>query len=193
MTAASLRPSQIFGEATRLLLAGGFRDVGALHVQPSQGLRMFEDRLCIVGLVYYPAWADLENSWLDAQAVMVEKISQHFRRSDPKAWDGYLVLFTMDESPRIDAVSRIENDTSRLRKLVATGRELKAISSVEEALLPVLPFNVSAGGSEDGSLLERIPQMLADRGIEHSLATAAIESFQANRSPLEGIESWQRD
>lgn len=193
MTASSLRASQILGEATRLLLAAGFREVGTLRVQPSRELRMFEDSLCIVGLVYYPTWADLESTWLDAQGVMVEKLSERIRRSDPKAWDGYLALFTLDEFPRAEAVSQIENNTSRLRKLVATGRELKTLASVEKSLLPVLPFNATAGSGEARGLLERIPQMLEELGIEPLLAEAAIESFQENRSPLEGVESWRRN
>ena len=192
MTASPLRASQILGEATRLLLEGGFREADTLHVQSSRELRIFEDSLCIVGLVYYQTWADLENTWLDAQAVMVEKISTHIRRSDPKAWDGYLVLFTLDEFPLVEAVSRIENNTNRLRKLVATGRELKTMASVEVSLLPVLPFNAITGNDETRGLLERIPQMLEKLGIERSLANAAIESFQENRSPLEGVESWRR-
>ena len=161
--------------------------------------RLLENCECLrticasVGFVYYPTSVELEVNWLNAQGLLVEKMSEHIRRSDPKAWDGYLTLFTLDEFPNADAVARIENDTSRLRKLVATGRELKTIASVERSLLPVLPFNAAANGGDPVGLLDRIPAMLEDLGIERPLADAAIESFQQNRSPLEGIESWRRN
>ena len=193
MMPRALEASQVLGEATRLLREGGYSQAGSVIAAPEFELRIFEDARSIVGLVHYRTWEELEANWPAAQAAMVERISEQVRRNDPKSWDGYLVLFTLDESARAESVAQVKNDTSRLRKLVATGRELKTVAAVEKALLPVLPFDAADSLASARALTDRIPEMLEDRGIERSLATAAIKSFGENRSPMEGVWTWRQE
>ena len=189
----TLEVSQVLGEATRLLCDGGFVEVDSVNISPEFELRVFEDDRSIVGLVLYQTWEELDANWSAAQAVMVELMSEKVRPNDPKSWDGYLVLLTVDEPARVEYVTRIKNDTRRLRKLVATGHELKTMASVQDTLLPVLPFNVTSSVASATALTDRIPEMLEDHGIERSLASAALRSFQENRSPMEGVWTWRQE
>lgn len=193
MMPGALEASQVLGEATRLLCDGGFSQASSANILPEFELRVFEDDRSIVGLVLYQTWEELESNWPAAQAVMVELMSEKVRPNDPKSWDGYLVLLTVDESARAGSVTKIKNDTSRLRKLVATGREMKTMASVKDALRPVLPFDMASSVASSTALTDRIPEMLEDHGIERSLATAAIMSFQENRSPMEGVWIWRQE
>ena len=209
----SLKPSQVIGEARRLLEEGGFTEADpietvlarerrgaggegeealSVEVETSGEILVFEDERSIVGLTLYPSWADLAAGWERAQAEMVARISQHVQRADPKSWDGYLVLLTLDKVVPAEAVAQVRHDTRRLRKLVATGRELTAMSAIEETLLPVLPFRVVYLGTERATLIDRLPEMLEAEGIDSSLAAAALASFRQNRSPMEGIWSWRK-
>ena len=213
MIVPSLNSSQVIGEARRLLEEGGFTEADPIdmvysierHGADSEGeeaplvevvtsgeVLVFEDEYSIVGLSFYASWADLETGWERAQAEMVARISQHMRRADPKSWDGYLVLLTLDEAARAEAVAQVRHDTRRLRKLVATGRELTAMSAIGDMLLPVLPFRMADLGTERATLIARLPEMLEARGIDSSLAAAALTSFRQNRSPMEGIWSWRK-
>ena len=193
MMPGALEASQVLGEATRLLCDGGFSQASSANISPEFELRVFEDDRSIVGLVLYDTWEELESNWSAAQAVMVELMSEKVRPNDPKSWDGYLVLLTVDEPARAGSVTKIKNDTSRLRKLVATGREMKTMASVKDTLLPVLPFDVASSVASSTALTDRIPEMLEEHGIERSLATAAIMSFQENRSPMEGVWTWRQE
>ena len=205
MMVSPLKPSQIIGEAKRLLAEGGFREAERkssgkdehqeaplAHEGPLSEVVLFEDERRIVGLILYASWSQLEDNWEHAQAEMVAWISEHMQRSDPKSWDGYLVLLTRDESASLAAVARVRHDTHRLRKLVATGRELTTLSAIEDALLPVLPFGLVQFETEREALVDRLPEMLEAKGVEPPLAAAALVSFRENRSPMDGIWSWRR-
>ena len=208
-----LKSSQIIGEAKRLLEQSGFKEadpivVGSARehlsvgdedeealladVGPSGEVLVFEDERRIVGLILYESWSELAGSWEVAQAEMVARISQHLRRSDPKSWDGYLVLMTRDECASVEDIARVRHDTRRLRKLVATGRELTSISAIADTLLPVLPFRMDQFDAEPATLADRLPEMLATKGVDLPLANAALASFRENRSPMEGVWSWRK-
>ena len=137
-----LQSALIREEAARLLLEGGFVEAPTVPVDPTTDIRMFEDVRCVVGLVCYSTWPKLEAGWMAAQAAMITRISEHMTRSDPKSWDGYLVLITADEPAEYLGIHQIKYDTQRLRKLVVSGRDLK-VFSVKRSLLPVLPFDFS--------------------------------------------------
>ena len=209
----SLHSSQIIGEAKRVLESAGFTEVCQVDViseRERQGVEshddkphridfrlskeviVFEDERSIVGVVTFATWAELESSWQQVQAEMVARISKHMLRTDPKSWDGYLVLITLDSTAPARAVAQVRCNTHRLRKLVATGQELTAISAIEGILLPVLPFTMAPTGAARATLIERLPEMLESKGVDHSLTAAAIASSRENRSPMEGIWSWRK-
>jgi len=189
--ASPLNQSQTLGEATRLLREGGFQQADPIELQPNGELRVFEDVRSVVGVVFFRSWTQLASNWPGAQAALVDRISSRFKRSDAKSWDGYLVLLTSDGAPTAEAVADVRRDTSRLRKLVGTGSDLTSIESVAEVLLPVLPLELDGAESLQSSLLERIPGMVEAHGVDPDLAAAAIASFEANRSPMEGIADWR--
>lgn len=189
---ANLRRSQVFGEATRLLLAGGFSEAGETGGSVGLEIRVFEDRRTIVGVCFFEHWTELAEQWATAQGALVDRISSDVRRSDAKSWEGYLLLLTTEEGVPAESVSQIRRNTSRLRKLVATGAELRSLESVAETLLPVLPLEIDEVGTTSETLLQRLPEMLAASGVDLELARAAIRAFEDDRTLMEGIWDWRR-
>lgn len=123
--ASTLTASQILGAATELLLAGGYTMVEGPR-DAIGTLRVFEDAYGIVSLHIYETWDQLARTWDIAQGELVELISEHLTRSAPKAWEGYLALFSLSSPPAPERirVSELRYDTNRVRKLVSTGRRI---------------------------------------------------------------------
>lgn len=189
---ANLRRPQVFGEAARLLLAGGFFEAGEAGDSVGVEIRVFEDRRTIVGVCFFEHWTELVEQWATAQGALVDRISSDVRRSDAKSWEGYLLLLTTEEGVPTEAVAQIRRDTSRLRKLVATGAEIRSLESIAETLLPVLPLEIDEVGTTSETFLQRLPEMLAASGVDLELARAAISAFEDDRSLMEGIWEWRR-
>lgn len=184
--------TQVVGAATELLLANGFDSTGEVETAGGHVLRTFEDRFSVVGVVYFETWRALEVGWIEAQGALVELMSSHLTKSDPKSWEGYLLLFTSDEAPDALAIDRVRRDTTRLRKLVTTGSELQSIVGVSDAMLPVLPLELDSRTSEAGRILDRLPHLLAPSGIDLELVRRVVAAFDENRSPMEEIWNWRR-
>lgn len=184
--------TQIVGAATELLVENGFQATGELETVSGHVLRAFEDRLSVVGVAFFETWQALDAGWIEAQGALVEFMSQRLTRSDPKSWEGYLLLFASDEAPDALAVDRVRRDTTRLRKLVTTGSELQSIAGVGDALLPVLPLELDREATEVGRILDRLPQLLAPSGIDPELTRRVVVAFDENRSPMEEIWHWRR-
>lgn len=191
MADAGLTVTDILAAATRLLETGGYRraerDLG--DAWPSGSARVFEDAYSIVAVVAFETWSSLSTSWPDAQAALVELISAAVSNADPKAWDGYLVLLTPGEpsdEQRADA-GEIRYNTSRLRKLVATGRDLSFLSDVERALSPLLPLNVDVEATDRASVLELLPDLLAPRGARREDVRVLLDAFHAQQPLIEAL------
>ena len=187
-----LTSTQVLGTASELLVASGFVAVREVELDSGQPLRVFEDSLSIVGLVYFDTWLGLESGWIVAQGALVELMTSDLARSDPKSWEGYLMLFTGDEPPDALAIDRIRRDTTRLRKLVTTGSELQVLAGVPDAMLPVLPLILDGPAIEAGRILDRLPELLAPSGVDQQLTRAAVRAFEENRSPMEEIWKWRQ-
>jgi len=184
--------TQVLGAATELLEANGFVSAREVELEAGQPLRIFEDQLSVVGLTYFDTWLALEDGWIGAQGTLVELMSSGLTRSDPKSWEGYLLLFTPDEPTDALALDRIRRDTTRLRKLVTTGSELRSIADVANALLPVLPLTLSDRSVEAGRILDRLPELLAADGTSPELTRLVVGAFEENRSPMEEIWKWRQ-
>jgi hypothetical protein len=184
--------TQVLGAATELLVANGFASAQEVELDSGQLLRIFEDQLSVVGLVYFETWRALEDNWVGAQGGLVELMSSGLSRSDPKSWEGYLLLFTPGEPTEALAVDRIRRDTTRLRKLVTTGSELRSIAGVSAALLPVLPLALNNRATESGRILDRLPELLAASGTSRELTQLVVVAFEENRSPMEEIWKWRQ-
>lgn len=152
-----LTTSQLLAAASELLDSGGYSPVPSGIGWPSSS-RLFEDAYGIAAIVVFDTWAELVDGWSDDQGRLVEAISAHLRRPEPKSWEGYLVLLTpavLQSAARTELAS-IRYDTMRVRKLVATRDELGTLDDVEQALLPLLPLKVSGQLETGAALLDRL-------------------------------------
>ncbi|MGH2403880.1 MAG: hypothetical protein ACRDGN_05370, partial [bacterium] len=163
MPEKSLTSTDILAAAGEILVSHGYSrssDAVALGA-PLRNTRLLEDAYGIVAVVVYETWEDLVTRWPDAQGFLVDLISKHVSSADAKAWEGYLVLLTpavIGMASRSDA-DRIRYDTTRVRKLLATGEELRTVSDVERVLLPLLPLDEVEVGRHE-STVEMLPELL---------------------------------
>jgi hypothetical protein len=173
--------------ASTLLLDGGYKQVDAKHADNlwrASTVRLFEDAFGIVAVVVYETWRDLLSRWPDAQAALVDLISRHVSSSDAKAWEGYLALLTPGVASHSE-VTTIRYDTTRVRKLVATGDELKLLADVERALLPLLPLGDERPVAEQDSALEMLPQLLKRRNVPEDAVRVIVKAFREQQPLLE--------
>lgn len=188
-----LTSSQILGAVTERLAAGGYQQVADTEDGAGTQVRVFEDARSVVAVAIYDSWLTLDQRWPMAQGLLVELMSAHLARSEPKAWEGYLILLTTDE-PIDDAlaVDRVRRDTSRVRKIVATGADLLTLGAVNDSLLAVLPLELGAVTDGSERILDRLPELLAPFGVDRELARRVVGAFEDNRSPMEEIWTWRR-
>ncbi|CAN5532417.1 hypothetical protein BH24ACT24_BH24ACT24_00520 [soil metagenome] len=113
--------------------------------------------------------------------------------ADPKSWEGYLVLLTPGSASgdEVQSLSSIRYDISRVRKLVATGDELKQISDVHRTLLPLLPLEAAPTGDGDGSVLDLLPSLLASQGIDAGAVKSIIDAFAAQQPLVESLHEYR--
>lgn len=149
--------------------------------------QLFEDPYGIVHAVVYETWTDLSARWADAQGRFVELLSQHLRRPEPKSWEGYLVLLTPGSPLAASApdVTRLRYDTTRVRKLVATGDDLDSIEAVKRTLLPLLPLPDVAPQEVEGGIINKLPELLTGHGVTAADAQTAVDAYLDNESILE--------
>lgn len=140
-------------------------------------------------VVVYETWPALVEGWTEDQGRLVGLISAHMTRADAKAWEGYLVLLTPAVPPegKESGVEEVRYDVTRVRKLVAAGDELLALADVERALLPLLPITLSTEIEAGASVLDELPGLLQEQGIDREESEALIEAFREQRPLLEAI------
>src|ERR1039458_7653169 len=133
--ASAYTSSTLLAAAAEVLQNHGYQPARPENLKDWTGsnARIFEDAYGIVAVVVHETWQDLLSHWIDAQAALVDLISARVGRSEPKSWEGYLVLLTPSvmEAGSESAAQAIRYDTSRVRKLVASGDEISHL--VEEA------------------------------------------------------------
>src|SRR5712692_5915848 len=162
-----LSPTNLLAAADRELVGAGYRRVPerALATWPADNVRVYEDPYCVATIAVYETWSELSTGWLQLQESLVELMSKFWTRSDAKAWDGYIVLLTPGTPGSSVEVESIRYNTSRVRKLLATGEDLRRLSDVARVLAPLLPVDQVARASEE-TALEMLPRLLAQHGID---------------------------
>jgi len=111
-------------------------------------ISVFEDEYAVIAICAFDSVEELVSGWGVMQDHVVEFMNAHVVSTDPKAWDGYLVLIAnggVSETLAAE-VSLIRTDTRRVRKLVLTAEDLAArspdhldiTSKVRRALAPIL-------------------------------------------------------
>jgi hypothetical protein len=109
-------------------------------------------------------------------------------QTENKVWDGYLVLLTTAIAPASDAnIEDVRSDTTRLRKLVATGEDLAAPSDVERLLRSLLPLRDPQGSIGQGTALDLLPALLEEQGIDESTTRVLVKSFIEQEPLMEAL------
>lgn len=184
----SLTPSVIIAAARALLAKNGFRisdDRNALDISNTY-LLLAEDEYSVLALAAYESWNELEAGWSILQGELVALLSRRLARSSPKAWDGYVVLLCPAVVQDNAAIVEIERDTSRVRKIVATGDALRTTRDIERVLDPFLPLDLPANHTQLQDVLDALPELLkAD--VPASATRTVVEAFRTMDPPLERL------
>ena len=187
----SLSHTEILAAATSVLCKHGFTEVDnfALAGVDRSSQRLFEDTYSIVAIVAFQTWSDLVKEWIDSQASLVELISEHLSRDEYKTWEGYLVLLTSGLVPtsEVPQIERIRYDTGRVRKLVSTGAQLKEVSDVEEALLPLLPLDEPLEDASADAVLSRLPELLGGQELPSNSIQIVVDAFLKQEPLIESL------
>ncbi len=193
MDEKGLTSTDILAAATDALCSSGYARVGDTRESAqTPSARLFEDPYGIVAVVVYETWEDLSSRWPDAQAWLVDVISKSMSSSEAKAWEGYLVLLTpsvVGTSAHTDA-DRIRYDTARVRKLVATGEELRNVGDVHRALLPLLALDDVGVGKQE-STLEMLPDLLSKKGHPRRAVLVVVNAFRDQLPILEKLHDYR--
>lgn len=184
----TLTSSQLLAATTELLRSGGYRTVELTENWPETS-RVFEDPYGIVAIHIFDTWRQLADQWHIAQGLLVDLISAHLTRPEPKAWEGYLVLITPSPvvTSELARVADLRYDTNRVRKLVATGDDLHTLEDVRESLLPLLPLEIEPPIAARAGLLDRLPELLSGEGIPNEVTRTVVDAFIDNESMLERL------
>jgi hypothetical protein len=165
---SSFTCTDLIATASQALLDGGYRRIPEKFAEwDTPTSRLFEDEYSVVGIVAFDTCSELLKSWPDLQGKLVDVISGHIGRQEAKSWDGYLVLLSPGLAPsNIQEIDIIRSNTTRLRKIVATGDDLRTATDVERTLRPLLPFGYEHSNVTQGSVLELLPNLLAKVGTQ---------------------------
>lgn len=191
MTESSLTPTNLVASASKYLAEAGYTQINSERLDGLEllGGRFFEDEYRVVMLMVFDTWSELSTDWPRAQSSMVELMSAYMTDTIEKSWDGYLLLLTLDPCPpsALGEVDRIRYDTLRVRKLVATGDELKGLGDVERALLPLLPIDTTINLKQETSALDLLPNLLASEGINPEATKLLLGAFRDRSSLIEAL------
>jgi len=189
----TLTTTEIIGQVKRTLRDSGYDQ----HREPpdrwdAPSHLLYEDDYGIVGIVVYDSVSSLLAEWTSAQGALVHVISEHVTRAQPKSSEGYLVLLTGDapREGRADDVSQevnaIRYNTSRVRKLVGTGLSLNTVNDVKHVLAPLLPLDMSDEAQENVSVLDHLPDLLAD-DVPQEITEAVTDAYLQLNSPIDAL------
>lgn len=190
---SSLSDTQITAGVEELLQESGFTsgEIPNEWHEKERSAFVFEDEYSIVGVVLYANCDELIEEWANDQGALSGKISEYVGRGEAKSSDGYLVLLTsgLPEENQREALTRIRYDTSRLRKLVATGEDLSALSDIENILQPVLPLQVSSGDGVSSSGLDKLPDLL---DLPEKPTKKLVDAYWDQASLLEALHTYTK-
>lgn len=191
MTNTALPPTStdLIAAASSVLESGGYQPIRKGFPEWSTtSVRLFEDAYNVVGLAVFDTCGELLRSWADLQGSLVDVISQRVGRAENKAWDGYLVLLTAGVAPSGDSgIETIRSDTTRLRKLIATGDDLSTAGDVERLLRPLLPLRRELGSIGQHSALDLLPDLLAEHGIDRGTTKLLVDSYIDQKPLMEAL------
>lgn len=192
-----LTVTELLANATKTLETHGYKRVNLDLTESWQtsNVRLFEDDYGIVAVVVYDTWGDLSANWVDAQASLVELVSKYTTSYDAKSWEGYLVLLTPSPVAKQGRLklTEIRYDTSRVRKLVATGDDIKTLDDVRQVLLPLLPLQVETINEVGESVLNMLPKLLSNRGLPEKAVETVVDAFLEQRSIVQNLHKYRME
>lgn len=181
--------TDLIASASQELLDGGYRQTSRRFPEwETPSSRLFENEYSIVGLVAFETCEDLLKTWPDVQGMLVDVISRCIGSQESKSWDGYLVLLTPGLSiSDVDAIEAVRYNTTRLRKLIATGNDLKLPADVNRVLRPLLPLRSERLDLEPESALDILPNLLAPDQIPESVTRLLVNAYKRQEPMLEKL------
>lgn len=199
MTQTVVNNDLLLSELARLFAESDIRQIDRARYQswPSHAVA-FEDEYAVISVWAFDSVDSLVNGWGAAQDYVVRLLGKNVENTDPKSWDGYLVLIAVDGVPEGLAaeLSNIRSDTRRVRKLVITADDLPSRISdplevtphVRRALAPILDLDVNSGlGRSDP--LDSLPTRLSGSlGAAEHLA-AVVAAYEAGGSLLDELHN----
>jgi len=193
-TTIPLTPTGLIAVASSVLEAGGYQIIREGFPEwNTTSTRLFEDKYNVVGIAVFTTISDLLSSWADLQGALVDAISRHVGQVEGKSWDGYLVLLTTSISPSSDVeIEDLRYNTTRLRKLVATGEDISSAQDVERLLRSLLPLRSEHGSIGVGSILDLLPGLLAEQEINKKTTEILVKSFIEHGPLMEELHRHRR-
>jgi hypothetical protein len=186
-------PTDLIASATQILNDGGYQQItDGFPDWNTQTARLFEDKYGIVGLVVFETCGELLRTWTDLQGSVVSVISRKIGREESKAWDGYLVLLSTGVAPSEEsAIESVRYNTGRVRKLVATGEDLRSPTDIERVLRPLLPLIIERASLGRETALDLLPKLLSVHDIPEDATRTLIKAFREQSSLLEALNDLQ--
>jgi hypothetical protein len=185
--------TDLIASASHDLLDGGYQQInGRFPEWGTPTSRLFENEYSIVGLVAFETCGDLLKSWPDVQGTLVDVISHYIGSQESKSWDGYLVLLTPGlVTSKVDAIEVVRYNTTRVRKLVATGDDLKLLADVTRVLRPLLPLQSERADLGLESVLDLLPKLLAADHIPENVTQLLVNAYKKQEPMLEQLHEKQ--
>lgn len=179
----------LIAAASEVLSTGGYQAIRQTFADwDTPTSRLFENEYNIVGIVVFETCAELLRAWPDRQGSLVNLMSQNVGQGESKTWDGYLVLLSPSLAPSEGVeIEAVRYNTTRLRKIVATGEDLQTAGDVEQVLRSLLPLSQEQVGPGRGSALDLLPRLLAVHGIPEETTRCLTEAFREQLPLMEQL------
>ncbi len=192
MNGEILSETQLLAAAGELLKQGGYREVSSERLESlkSDKARVYEDQYAIVCLVVFPSWTDLRSRWTNVQADFVELLSKYLLRADAKTWDAYLVLLTPATAlEQWQEAQEIRQDTTRVRKLVGTGEDLRSLGDVATLVSSLLPIGTAEVVTDKTETIwSLVYQSLEKKGVHRDAIQSLVKSYEEQRNIMEALK-----
>jgi hypothetical protein len=190
-TSTGFTSTELIASAAQALIGGGYRQITDLFKEwDTPTSRLFEDPYTVVGVVVFNTCGELLRAWPDLQGSLVDVISRHVGKAEAKSWDGYLVLLTAGLAPSEAAeIEAVRYNTTRLRKLVATGDDFQGATDLQRVLSPLLPLIQDGAKLSQESALDLLPGLLAQQGIPMETTQLLLDAFREQAPMLERLHA----
>lgn len=193
MNQGVLSETQLLTAAGESLKAGGYKEVSSdrLELLKSDKARVYEDLYAIVCLAVFPTWTELASRWANIQADFVELLSKYLLRADAKAWDAYLVLMTPAMAlEQWHEAQEIRQDTTRVRKLVGTGEDLRSLGDVATLVSSLLPIgSAQAVTDKTQTVWSLVYQSLEKKGVRRDAIQSLVTAYEEQRNLMEALRN----